>query len=202
MAQSPISLDVKGDIKQVTRHLTRVQKKQIPFATSRATQNTAKKIVPVLSKATTRFLDRPTRFTQKAFRAIQNRSDRFRAFVIVFDIQAEYLNLQIRGGIGRPKRKTLIIPGKKLKLDRFGNIGRRKRSALFNRPNAFVGTFNGTTGLWEQNRQGGIDLLLLFKRSARYKKRFPFFKIADKEARRIFPRQFRIDLTKALRTAR
>ncbi len=61
-------INIKSNIKEVTKGLSSIQKKQIPFATMLALNDTAFALHKTYKKQTTQKFDYPTPFTQKAFR--------------------------------------------------------------------------------------------------------------------------------------
>ena len=62
-----MKIDVKTNIKEVTKDLSRTQKKQIPFATANAINATLFQLRKEMGKQTKKKLDNPTPFTQKGF---------------------------------------------------------------------------------------------------------------------------------------
>lgn len=57
-------------------------------------------------------------------------------------------------------------------------------------------------GVWERKRDGTVQCLLFFVRSARYRPRLDFFGVIDRTVARELPKQFAKAATYALRTAR
>lgn len=197
------SVDVKFDVKKLTKKLDRIQKKQIPFATAVALTKTAKAAQKDLEKQTLKDLDRPTRFTQRAFGIKPARKNNLAAVVFIKDKQAKYLRLQIRGGTRKPERKAEVVPVA-IKLNKFGNIPGRHRgkiAKLLNRKDTFVSNINGLSGIW-QRKAGRLTLLAAFKKQVTYQKRFRFEETVAKTVKRVFPRRFKIEMAKALKTAR
>ena len=60
--------NIKGDLKPITKHLTKLQKKQMPFAAATAINDTLKQVVKAEQMQIVKRLDRPTPFTVKAFK--------------------------------------------------------------------------------------------------------------------------------------
>ena len=208
-AQVPaVTLSVKVDTKDATRRLNAVQRKQVPFATAVAITRTADAVVRAEKRGTHKHFDRPTPFTEKAFTRIpaRKRDTPIRGRVFAKDKQAAYLELQIYGGIRRPKGRALLVPGK-IELNRYGNIANKKIQKLLRKPNVFSGTVGGVPGIWQRytgrrSRNRRPKLLVAYEPTTRYRPRFPFFRIAQTTTRRVFPRRFRVELARALRTAR
>lgn len=205
--------NIKGDLKEITRHLNRTQKKQIPFAASMAINNTLKQVVKAEQAQIVKKLDKPTPFTVKAFKINWSRKNMLHGEVVIKPAQWKYLKYQIEGGT-RTKH-NIGVPTSNAKLNKYGNIpGRRK--GLIKKKNQFIGTFNGTSGVWERghysksgkftsagkSRSTSLKLVVGFHDSVTYRKRFPFHKIADGVARSQFQKNFVKALNQALRTAR
>ena len=62
-----MQIKIKDNIKQFTKGLSKVQQKQIPFATAQAINGTLFGLKKEMAKQTVKKLDRPTPFTQKGF---------------------------------------------------------------------------------------------------------------------------------------
>lgn len=197
-----VDLDVRSDVKQVTRMLTNLQKKQVPFATSKALNDTANDVQRAETAQLPKKLDRPTPFTMRAFGVKRSTKRKLIATVFIKDIQAEYLKYQIEGGRRTTEGKGTGVPYKNKKLNVYGNIpGRRK--GLVKGKRQFIATIKGIPGVWEvRGKKRAPRLMIAFEKTVRYKERFPFVKIAEGTARNRFPRRFSAALEHAMRTAR
>jgi hypothetical protein len=104
MAGIQLSIDASG-INKAQAWLAQIQG-QMPYAASRALNDAAKKVAEDLNKSTNRYFDRPTRFTQNAYR-VSSRSNKSNlvAEVRPKPIQERYLLPSIRGGV-RPQRPS------------------------------------------------------------------------------------------------
>ena len=58
-----LSFDVRGDTSQITRHLSSLAQRQVPFATALALTKTAKFVQQKIREEMPRVFDRPTRYT-------------------------------------------------------------------------------------------------------------------------------------------
>jgi hypothetical protein len=137
-----ITLDIKSELPAALLWSTTLAK-QLPFATSVALNQTAFDVRQTLNTGTTRFFDRPNRFTQTAF--LVNKSTKQDLQVTIYANadkgydRARYLQYGIEGGIRRQKgfeRKFLaqvaataripsgaeLIPTRLVKLDASGNV--------------------------------------------------------------------------------
>lgn len=197
-------LSVKHDVAQVTRWLTDIQKKQIPFATANALNDTAFAARSELMKQAPQKLDRPTPFTVKAFQVQKAKKLNLAAVVFVEPKRYEYLKYQIDGGTREAKGKGVGLPTANKKLDQYGNIPGRQRG-LIKGKNQFIATIRGISGVWERygsKRKSQTRLLVAFEKSVKYKPRFPFYKIVDAVAKKSFADYFRKRLDQALRSAK
>ena len=110
-------ISVKGDVKELTRYLTRLEKKQVPYATALALKNTVWFVArTVLPASMPRVFDRPTRWTKNAFYATPKRPNKrdLSAAVHIKEggaktsvPQFSYLQHQISGGPRRAKRHEI-----------------------------------------------------------------------------------------------
>jgi hypothetical protein len=131
MAGIQISIDASG-ISKMRLALAELQG-QLPYAASRALNDAAKKVAEDLNKSTTQYFDRPTRFTQNAYR-VSSRSNKtnLTAEIRPKSIQERYLLPSIRGGIRpqRPSERRLggispaWRPGADARLNASGNMSK------------------------------------------------------------------------------
>lgn len=190
--------NIKGDMKPITKHLTKLQKKQIPFAASKAINDTLKQVVKAEQVQMPKKLDRPTPFTSKAFRIKYAKKHTLHGEVQIKPIQWEYLKYQIEGGT---RTKTRIpVPTSQAKLNKYGNIPGKRHGLVRNKKQ-----FMNDRGVWE--RYGGkknrkAKLVVAFENSVSYRKRFPFYKIADGVARSRFKKNLQRSIKHAIATAR
>jgi hypothetical protein len=126
-----LSIDASG-INKAQAWLAQIQG-QMPYAASRALNDAAKKVAEDLNKSTTQYFDRPTRFTQNAYR-VSSRSSKANlvAEVRPKSIQERYLLPSIRGGVRpqRPSERRLggispaWSPGSGARLNASGNMSK------------------------------------------------------------------------------
>ena len=90
-----IKIDSRG-IKEMRQFAPNVRR-QIPFIQSRTLNATAFKVQATIAKSTTRFFDKPKRFTQKAFKVQRSTKKDLRA-LIGPQLNRDYLAVQILGG--------------------------------------------------------------------------------------------------------
>ena len=68
-----LEIDLRVDAKQFTRGLSRLERREAPFAIALALTRTAQEIRKNTVKRMGRVLDRPTRFTLNAFKVVPAR---------------------------------------------------------------------------------------------------------------------------------
>lgn len=124
-------IKIGSNIRDFTKGLTRLQKKQMPYATSKAINKIAKeKAEPAITKELRR-LDNPIPFTIKGtFVKYSNKNQRpITAIVGVKDIQAKYLIHAEEGGISKAKGKAKPVPTSSAK-NKYGNLPKSKTEAI------------------------------------------------------------------------
>ena len=195
-----MQINVKSNIKEITKFTTTVQKKQIPFATSVAINNTLFDLKKEMAKQMDKKLDRPTPFTKRGFFINKAKKNLLVGVLLMKDIVANYMQYQIEGGT-RTTGKQIPVPYKpNARLNKFGNII-GKRTGLIKKNTQFIGNVSGTEGVYERTKQG-LKLIIGFERSVTYRPRFPFYVIATKFSNAVFDRKFAKAFDRALRSAR
>lgn len=192
-----------SDIKKATRFLDNISKKQIPFATSLALNQTANDVKDKEQQTMQRDLDRPTPGVIKSIRVKRSSKRKLIAIVFIIPAVSDFLRYQISGGIRPPRGRTEAVPVG-IRLNIYGNIpGRRtgKLSKLLIRPDTFSGTRKGISGIWQRTRGGSIKLLVAYEPTTKYKPRWRFYDIAAKHSVKVWPRNFNKALSIALSTA-
>ena len=211
-----MEISVKTDIKAATRWLTSIQKKQVPYATSQALNDTAFDARKAVQVQLPRKLNKPTPWTIRGVRVNKSSKRHLTSSVYFSADRAKYMKFQIDGGTRRtPAGGTIVMP-KEIKQNKYGNIPRGKIRKLLQRPDTFIGTIKGIPGVWQRghisksgkfsartkSRASNIRLLARFEDEATYTPRFPMRKIVTGVARSKFKRHFNQRLAAALRTAR
>ena len=181
-----------SNIDDVLRDVDRAFSKQIPFALSKGLNDTATEAINAMKAQLPKKLDRPTPFTMRAFALKRSTKRNLVATVYVKPIQAEYLEYQILGGTRRPKGKALLVP-RGVRLNKYGNIPRKRVQTLLARPDTFSGTINGVAGIWQRGhhtktgrwstagkaKPTSLRLLVAYEPKASYRPLFPMQKIVN-----------------------
>ena len=193
-------VDIKSNIKEVTKGMSSIQKKQIPFATANAINTTLFELRKEMAKQTVKKLDNPTPFTQRGFLVEKaNKSKLFGSLFAKKEVAA-YMHYQVEGGT-RSSGKKFAIPTSNAKLNRYGNIPNKKGGVVKGNKQKIL-TIKGMTGVYETHKDRTVKLIVAFKNSATYKAKFPFYVIAKKFTQAKFDRNFAKALTRALKTAK
>lgn len=217
-----MQINVSANINEVSRYLTDVQKRQIPFATVGALNDVAFKAGPkgkvLATEADKTFAGGATRFTQRGFKVVKATKKTLTAIVFVDKQQSEYLKFQIKGGTRFPKHQALMISTDKTRLNRYGNITPATYKQLINnKTKYFKGVPKGYSGqqyegIWERYGRSGrypggrkIRMVARYIDKAQYRPLFPF---ADTVEGVVFGKtggitdRFRKRLEYAIRTAK
>ena len=200
-----MKINIRSNIKEVIKGMGDI-KKQIPFAASKAINNTARKLWSEFPEEIERQIVRPVQFTKRAMLYKKATKGNLTATVYAKDIQAEYLSRLEQGGERRPKRKAIPIPvGQKRNV--YGNMPRRAiRGMMSNKAKYFSGVPKGRTpGIYQRTGRGGrggLKLMVKWQDSARYGIKTDFYGFARKVVRANFDREMRSAIAHAVRTAR
>lgn len=185
-----ITINVEADIKEATRHLDGVQRKQIPFAASVAINNTAKDVQGALSTET-RVFDRPKPLTTKGTYLKRSTKASLTAEVGLKQRMFggpvnEYLLAEVEGGTRAMKRSEILLqragilpagyqtrPGSGARMDSYGNMSRGQIVQIL----SYFKTFGGieTSGRNARNKTQSAKL----NRSTRSRAAVEYFIVPD-----------------------
>ena len=152
-----MQISIRNNIRQVERGLSNVARREIPFATARAITQTLRDIERNMLKRMARVLDRPTRFTLKAWVIKRATKRKLSGAIFAKDKQAAYLTFAESGGVRTPNGRALTVPTGR-RLNRFGNVPRGGVRADIAKPKVFSGKpkgDQGPAGIYQRMGRGG-----------------------------------------------
>jgi len=187
------AINIKSNSKQIQKQLGRKYKKHLPEATRFALNNTAKKLQKAYKAQAQQKLDRPTPFTLKGFNIGFAKKSNLQSFVVISDVVAKYMKWQIEGGTSTPLHPE-AVPTQNRKLNKYGNIPGRK---LVGAKAKVMPTKTGM-GVYQIYKKQQPKLLIAFKKTINYAKRFPFYKIGNGVVKNVFPKELRFSLRKEM----
>lgn len=153
-----MQIDIRSDVKELTKSLTRIQRKQIPFATSKAINTLAFDVRKTLQDGLDVYLDRPTPYTKRGIQVEKSTKKDLTAEVGFRSktfgkgqgeaTQASYMKKQIEGGMRSPNRRSIPIPIEdNIRLNKYGSLTRNKvKNLLANKDKYFSGKLKGAKG--------------------------------------------------------
>ena len=207
---------VKADTKRLTRYLT-FQRKQIPFATSKALNDVAFDCRSSIQKFLPKKLDRPTTGITRSVQVEKSKKKNLVAIVGFAGLgfkstkwsesPAEIMRRHIQGGTRSPQGKAIPVPiARNLKLNKFGNMPRTKIKTLLSKPDKyFSGQPKGRdAGIYERTKRtkrkpGKLKMLITWEPTTQYHGgRFPLRKIVELTIRNKYHKRFEAALKYAL----
>lgn len=200
-----MNINIKADTKEINKSLTSFQKKQIPFATSKAINKTAFQTRRQLQKDMDNiFRKGATGFTKKGVFVKPSNKANLQGNVFILKEQAKYLERQVFGGI---RRESFAIPipfRNRIGLTNQGNLTKAKFKSLVNNKNNKILDVNGVKGLYELKKNSKPKLLVaLNRRSVSYDNpKFKFFALGRRAVNKFFLKNYRKELDKAIRSAK
>jgi hypothetical protein len=217
-----MKLDIQSNIKEVTKHMNVIQKKQIPFAASVAMNKVIFGLQKAEKKQVDKVFDEPTNFTKTGFVVVKSTKKNLVAELYINNEgnkdRARYMRYEVDGGTRHPYKTSIAIPrmdnytGKTTQAGNFrkGAITKMKAQRakfFFGKPKGarFSGASNG---IWERYARDTdtprIRQIALFTKYAKYKPLFPFYETANTVVmgRGGFKKHFEKAMRHALRTAR
>ena len=132
--------DLRHNIRNVQRGLDDVARNQVPFAMSRAINDTLADIVKNMGKRMQRVIDRPTPFTLKAFGMKRAGKRTLAGSVFAKDAQAKYLQWLETGGTRTPKGVGMPVPGLAARVNKYGNLPRGRVGTVLSSGKGFSGS--------------------------------------------------------------
>lgn len=213
MAGINLSIDASG-INKAQAWLAQIQG-QMPYAASRALNDVAKQVAQDLNKSTSRYFDRPTRFTQNAYR-VSSRSTKanLTAEIRPKSIQERYLLPSIRGGVRpqRPSERKLDgiapawSPGLDAKRNASGNMSKAAVVQALKGGGSFFTLRDRKgklrPGVYQRIKGKGVKSVLSFNKLPNIPKRWPIDQVARESARARWVTLINHHMAEALRTAR
>ena len=215
--EEAMKISVKSNIKQFKKGLSKLEKKQLPFATSRALNFTGNEFLRHLKqRAKEDFKGGATANTLKAFKVtksikgirhnIKYSTKKDLAVDIFLPEWAEkYLKYQIQGGTRKKERNHIFIPTRNTNLNKYGNIPGKQGKLAGKMKNTFTAEIKGIKGLWKRVGKGGreVKLLIAFEDTAHYRNpNFPFYDYGRFVLNRDFNKFLRIEFRRAMKTAK
>jgi hypothetical protein len=215
---------IKSNIEQVTKNLSRIQRKQIPFATSMAINDTAFGLQKEIKRQMPIKLDRPTPWTISGVLVRKSKKTDLEAYVYMAGARGlpkssldrnQYIKYQVSGGTRHPKKRKIPVPYKNIKANKYGSMPKGKVKSLIAKRDVFVGNVKGIDGIWQRGhydqsgafyttkgRASSVRLLVAFENNADYKPKLPYQRISEGYTAHKFEPNFRRALAKALASAK
>ena len=227
-----MQVSVVSDLAKLKKGMNAQQRSQLPFAISNTLNSIAfggRKHVQSQLKAK---LDQPTPYTLRGVQVEQAHKKKALVAKLGFAgkgfgrmqgeiLPGDYMPFQIKGGIRHPRKRTIMVPTKHQKTNKFGNLAKTKyRSLIADKARYFAGVpTEGSkggrkprlgpeaSGVWKRlgpkgNRRKNIQMMIAFEPQADYRPRFPFPEIVSRHVKRTFQREFGKAFTKAMKSAR
>jgi hypothetical protein len=195
-----ISINISHDFARVAADWDRRYVQQFPFALAKALTDTARDAQKEVTDQLPRIFEKPTPFTMRAIGYGRATKQTLTSTVFVKDIQAEYLKLQVSGGVRHPRGRALVLPVEQ-KVNTYGNIPRGAVRRLLARPDTFSGRVHNIPGIWQRTKKG-LKLMIAYEPEARYARRFPFVEIVKRIVDTRFASNLIAAYALAIRTAR
>lgn len=205
-----IKIDVRQDLKRVTKSLSDFAEKQIPFATAQALSALGKMVEKAEVAEIAETFPTATPFTKGGVGLRRARKDRLQAEVYLRDVTATYLAPYIDGGVHHLNSRALLNP-KAINTNQYGNIPRGRLGQLKGQKSTFIGTVQtkagAVSGVWRRlpakKGQGPkLQLLIRFSDALPVKQRLAWQPVAQKIVDRNFDRVFGQAMARAIATAR
>jgi len=217
-----VQVSIKSNVDDVMKEMTHLERKQLPFATMLAINDTAFAGQRAAKRGMKQHLDNPTPWTLGGVRVKKANKKDLSGAVYMAGVPGlpganqdrnDYISMQTEGGSRLAKGRYLAIPTKAGR-NKYGNVPRKidkLNTMLSDKTRFFVGTPKGMAkndGIWQRmgikKKSGGTNIRreFSFVRFARYKARYPFDKIVTNVIKNTFDKHFFNRLNQALNTSK
>ena len=213
-----MQISVHAETKALTKHLNFIQRKQIPFATSKALNDVAFDARSYVQKSLPRRLDRPTKGLISSVRVDKSKKKNLVATVGFAGLgfqttkwsesPAKIMRRHMKGGTRTPSGRAIPVPIiKNIKVNQFGNLPKTKIKTLLAKSDRyFSGKPKGRdAGVYERikptkKKPGKLKMLVSWEQSTQYKGgRFPLKRIVETAIKNKYRKRFDAALDYALR---
>ncbi|MBV1889139.1 MAG: hypothetical protein KUG67_02725 [Proteobacteria bacterium] len=195
-----VEVTVKDNIKQFTKQLDNIQKKQIPFATSRAMNDTAVDAQEAVVARIQRVFANKKKWWTKSnrrtgIRVNFSKKNKLKASVFT---NAPFASLQEDGGTKTPHRGRVIAVPTGSTPKRFAKSGGAKKMLETNKK-----SFSSSKGIYRRKgKKGTLQLMFAYIRSATIRPRFGFIDTCTKTVKKRFKVNFEKRLKQALKSTK
>lgn len=201
------TINVQSNIKEFTRDLNRMAKEQIPYATSRAMNDTMVQAQEAEVTNVQSVFNNKVKWWNKANRRTGIRvefSNKKNLTAAVYT-GAYFADLQEEGGIKKPHQgKRLAVPAQGIPKKYRNKPGLSGVQRALQEPRSFILSTGATPGVWQRKgkKPRPIRLLFHFEQQATVKPRFRFISTARETTEKRFMHNFSQRLDQAIATAR
>jgi hypothetical protein len=155
----PIEISVRADFKSVTKGLSDLAYKQLPFAQAQAVTDLARTVQTAEVEQIEKTFPTATPFTLKSVGVIPARKGNPVATVFMKDIAAQYLEPFEEGGKHFLGNKKAILDPINQQTNQYGNLPMATIAKLKGRPDVFIGPVKTKAGkvygVWQRPYQKG-----------------------------------------------
>jgi hypothetical protein len=196
-----VTFSVTSNIREVVSDVNARFVSQVPFATARALTQVAQIVQREVTASLPSIFDRPTPFTMRAVQIIPATKTSMTSTVYILPQQAQYLGLEIAGGVRLPANVAIPVPVD-IPLNRYGSMSPNIVAQLLRRADCFSGTVHGHPGIFQRVAGGKVIMLIGWAKRTQYESHFDFAGIAQRVIGQSIKTIFEQSLQDAIATAR
>lgn len=207
---SAFEISVHSNVKAISKSLSAMAYKQLPFATATALTMIAKEVQAAEKANIQRTFKHPKPFTVNAVGVKGATKSSLEARVFIRPIAAKYLEPYEKGGVHVLPGRSLLNP-KDIKLNQYGQLSRGTLARLKGRSDIFIGpikTKDGdVNGVWQRvkatkGNPSRLRLLIRFGDALPVDKRLEYFQRANALVKQRFNPVFGAAMARAIASAR
>ena len=214
-----MNISLKSDFKKLSSQLDKIQRKQLPYAESKALNSLGFALKGNLNDSLSKYLHRPTKYMSRGIQVEKSTKKKlvttvgFRSRTFgkgqgsIF--QSEIMERQIGGGVRKARGRAIPVPvPKNKKPNKAGNLPRGTVGKLLaDKTMYFSGSprgIDGDAGIWKRygtKKKPRIKMVIGWEEKTQYQPRFPFKRITQNYIRKLFKSHFEKALNEALKSA-
>lgn len=203
-----LRISVKADVKAVQKSFKNLKKKDLPFAISKAINDTMFQVKRKVNKdMDSSFRGGAVPFTKQGLMFKRSNKENLTGIMYLKPEQYKYLKYQMDGGVRSAERGFIPIPFRnRVSTTKYGNLRKDQIDRLLSSKQNKLLTINGVRGIYkiykDKSRRPHLLVALNQKRVTYTKKKFKYYGLVGSAANQYFRKNMEKAIAYAIKTSR